>query len=207
MRYYYHPSSPNCRKCTTLLDLLGIAAERHIVDLPQGEQLQPAFLAINPNGKVPALVDGERAIWESNAIIIHLAENAGSDLWPADERRLEILKWMFWEQGHLMYAAGIPFFERVLKAAIGLGPADEKRVAEALSSFRRLSKVLDGQLASRSFLVGDALTLADLAVASNFSYAELGGLPVSEFANVTRWLAELDKIPAWRHSAPPPFGG
>ena len=207
MRYYYHPSSPNCRKCTTLLDLLGIDAERHIVDLSRGEQLQPAFLAINPNGKVPALVDGERAIWESNAIIIHLAENAGSDLWPADERRLEILKWMFWEQGHLMYAAGIPFFERVLKPAIGLGPADEKRVAEALASFRRLSTVLDAQLASRSFLVADALTLADLAVASNFSYAELGGLPVGEFENVTRWLAELDKIPAWRHNAPPAFGG
>ncbi|PWB73887.1 MAG: glutathione S-transferase [Holophagae bacterium] len=207
MRYYYHPGSPNCRKVTAVLDLLEVDAERHIVDLPRGEHLQPAFLAINPNGKVPALVDGEWTIWESNAIIIHLAENAGSDLWPAGERRLDILKWMFWEQAHLMYAAGVPFFQRVLKPVLGLGPADEQRVAEALASFRRLAKVLDGQLASRSFLVGDALTLADLAVASNFSYAELGGLPVGEFGNVTRWLAELDKIPAWRRNAPPAFGG
>jgi glutathione S-transferase len=207
VRYYYHPGSPNCRKCTALLDLLGVAADRQVVDLPRGEHLQPAFLAINPNGKVPALVDGDRAIWESNAIIIHLAEFAGSGLWPADERRLDILKWMFWEQAHLVHAAGVPFFQRVLKPVLGLGPADEQRVAEALASFRRLAGVLDGHLAERTFLVGDALTLADLAVASNFSYAELGGLPVGEFENVNRWLAELDQIPAWRHNAPPAFGG
>jgi glutathione S-transferase len=207
MRYYYHPGSPNCRKVTAVLDLLGVDAERHLVDLPGGEHVQPAFLAINPNGKVPVLVDGERAIWESNAIVIHLAESAGSQLWPADARRIDILKWMFWEQGQLMYAAGVPFFQRVLKPTLGLGAADEQRVGEALASFRRLAKVLDGQLASRSFLVGDVLTLADLAVAADFSYAAPAGLPVEEFGNVTRWLAELDRIPAWRNSAPPTFGG
>lgn len=206
MRYYYHPGSPNCRKVTAVLDLLGVDAERHLVDLPRGEQLQPAFLAINPNGKVPALVDGERAIWESNAIIIHLAESAGSELWPADARRIHILKWMFWEQGQLMYATGIPFFQRVLKPMLGLGEADEQRVKEALGSFRRLAAVLDGQLEGRRFLVGDGLTLADIAVAANFSYAGPAGLPVAELANVTRWLGELDRLPAWRDSAPPTFG-
>ena len=207
MRYYYHPVSSNCRKCTAVLDLLGVTAERLVVDLPGGEQLRPDFLAINPNGKVPALVDGGRAIWESNAIIIYLAEREDSDLWPAGERRLDILKWMFWEQGHLMTAAGVPFFQRVLKPTLGLGAPDEQRVTEALASFRRLAKVLDGHFAGHAFLVGDGLTLADLAVAGNFSYADPGGLPVGEFANLTRWLGELDRIPAWRDNAPPTFGG
>lgn len=67
MRYYYHPGSPNCRKVTAVLDLLGVGAECYLVDLPRGEQLQPAFLAINPNGKVPVLVEEDHAIWESNA--------------------------------------------------------------------------------------------------------------------------------------------
>ena len=207
MRYYYHPGSPNCRKVTAVVDLLGVDVERHLVDLPRGEQLQPAFLAINPNGKVPVLVDGDHAIWESNAITIHLAESTGSELWPADARRIDVLKWMFWEQGQLMYAAGVPFFQRVLKPMLGLGEADEQRVKEALGSFRRLAAVLDGQLEGRRFVLGDGLSLADLAVAGNFSYAGPAGLPVAEFANITRWLGELDRIPAWRDSAPPAFGG
>jgi glutathione S-transferase len=106
-----------------------------------------------------------------------------------------------------MYAAGVPFFQRVLRPMLGLGDADEQRVTEALGSFRRLAGVLDGALAGRRFLVGDGLTLADIAVAGNFSYAGPAGLPVAEFANVTRWLGELDRIPAWRDSAPPTFGG
>jgi len=207
VRYYYHPGSPNSRKVTAVLDLLEVDAERHLVDLPRGDQLQPAFLAINPNGKVPVLVDGDHAIWESNAILIYLAESAGSELWPADARRIDVLKWMFWEQGQLVHATGIPFFQRVLKPMLGLGEADEQRVEEALGSFRRLAAVLDGQLEGSSFLVGDGLTLADIAVAADFSYAGPAGLPVAEFSHVTRWLGELDLIPAWRDSAPPSFGG
>lgn len=206
MDYYYHPGSSNCRKCTALLDLVGVDAERRVVDLLTGEHMQPAYLAINPNGRVPTLVDGNRSLWESNAILIYLAERAGSDLWPQGDDRLDVLKWMFWEQGHLMYAAGVPFFQRVIKPLLGLGEADEQRVAEALGSFRRLLRVLDAHLEGRDFLVGGGLTLADLAVAGHFSYAAAGGLPVEEFGNVTRWLAELDQIPAWLTSAPPAIG-
>jgi glutathione S-transferase len=206
MEYYYHPGSSNCRKCSAVLNLLEINAERRVVDLLRGEHMRPAYLAINPNGRVPTLVDGDRSIWESNAITIYLAEHAGSDLWPGGDRRLEALKWMFWEQGHLMYAAGVPFFQRVVKPMLGLGEADEQRVAEAIGTFRRLLGVLDSHLDGRAFLVGEALTLADLAVAGNFSYADTTGLPVADFTHVARWLARLDEIPAWRDSAPPAIG-
>lgn len=206
MEYYYHPGSSNCRKCSAVLDLLGVDADRRVVDLPGGEHMRPAYLAINPNGRVPTLVDGNRSIWESNAIVIYLAEQAANELWPEDDRRLDVLKWMFWEQGHLMYAAGMPFFQRVVKPMLGLGEADEQRVAEALGTFRRLVGVLDAHLDGRAFLVGGTLTLADLAVAGNFSYADASGLPLADFAHVTRWLARLDEIPAWLDHAPPAFG-
>lgn len=207
MRYYYHPMSTNCRKTTALLDHLGLECERRVVDLPRGEHFSPEYLAINPNGKVPALVDGEQAIWESNAIAIHLAEIAASELWPTDPAaRLDVLKWMFWEQGHLMYATGILFFERLLKPMLREGEPDDGAIAKALGSFRRLAKVLDDHLAERPYLVASRLTLADLAVAGNLSYAGALKLPVAEFRHLERWLASLDEIPAWRSSAPPSPG-
>ncbi len=203
MRYYFHPMSTNCRKTTALLDHLGIEAERHVVDLPKGEHLSDEYLAINPNGKVPALVDGGLRLWESNAIAIYLAENAGSDLWPVDPvERLDAMRWMFWEQGHLMFATGVVFFERLLKPMIGEGEPDESKIARAIGTFRRLAGVLDAHLADRRHLLGDRLSIADWAVAGNLSYAGPTGLPVSEFPKLARWLATLDEVPAWRGTAP-----
>ena len=137
MKYYYHPASPNCRKTTAVIHHVGLDAEHILVDLPKGEQMSAEFLAVNPNGKVPSLVDSDRKIWESNAIIVHLAEKTASDLWPSDDRRLDILKWMFWEQGHLMYATGVPFFQMIIKPFLGEQP-DQKRVDEAYNSLRPL---------------------------------------------------------------------
>jgi glutathione S-transferase len=206
MKYYYHPLSQNCRKTTALIQHLGIDADFQVVDLTTGEQQAPEFLAVNPNGRIPALEDGDVKVWESNSIIIYLANKEGSDMWPADERRYEILRWMFWEQGHLMLATGIPFFNRLVKPMIGQEP-DEARIEEALNNFRRLAKVLDDHLADREYLVGDSLTLADFAVAGNFCFAGPSGLPVDEFPNVLQWLATLDGHPAWKASQPPPLGG
>jgi len=205
MKYYYHPASPNCRKVTAVIDHLGLGAAHVVVDLLKGEHLSPEFLAVNPNGRVPTLVDGDRTLWESNAIIIYLAEKTSSDLWPDDDRRLDILKWLFWEQGHLMYATGIPFYQLVIKPMIGEQP-DQKRIDEAHSSFKRLAKVLDDQLARATHVVGAALSLADFALGGNFSYTPKVGLPMDEFPNIRRWLDALDQIPAWAASAPPPLG-
>ena len=206
MDFYYHPASPNCRKCMAALDLMEVPAERHIVDLPKGEQRSPEFLAINPNGRVPALVDGDLAIWESNVINIHLAEKTSSKLWPADHRRQQVLTWLFWEQAHLMYATGVPFFQIVLKPILGLGEPDQQRLDESYASFSRLMAVLDGQLADSPYIVGNRLSLADLAVAGCFSFADKTGLSVAEFPNVAAWLERMDGIPEWKASAPPPFG-
>ena len=202
MRYYYHSWSPNCRKCTALIDHMELDAERHVVQLAKGEQMAPEFLAINPNGMVPTLVDGEVTVVESNAIVIYLADNHGSELWPGDRlRQLEVLQWMFWEQSHYMFACGVVFYNRLVKPLIRQEP-DEQRVEEAIAKFRRHSKVLDDRLADRRHLLGDQLSLADWAVAGNLSTAGAVGLPVAEFPNLARWLTTLDENPSWKAAAP-----
>lgn len=200
MKYYYHPGSPNCRKVSALIDLLGLDVTFEFVDLPKGRQAQPEFLAVNPNGMVPVLVDGDRTVLESNCILIYLAEKAGSGLWDED-RKLEILQWMFWEQSHFMYATGMLFFQKLLKPLIGQEP-DEDRIGEATAKFRRHAKALDGHLANRDWLVGDAMTLADLAVAAELTYADATGLPMDEFPNVQRWYRAIEELPAWQSTRP-----
>lgn len=202
MQYFYHPASPNCRKVSAFIELHGIDVERRIVDLPKQQQRTQEFLAINPNGQVPALVDGATKLWESNAILIYLAEKTSSKLWPSDHRRLEILRWMFWEQSSFMYATGIVFFQRVIKPLIGAGEPDEARVKEGIAKFHRCAKVLDDQLTTSPFVVENELTLADLAVASQLGYAEQSQLPLAEYSHVSRWWRDLDDIPAWKDTAP-----
>ena len=200
MKYYYHPASPNCRKVSAVIELLGVDAKYEFVDLPKGKQAQPEYLAVNPNGMVPALVDGGKTVLESNCIIIHLAEKTDSELWPA-EHRLEILRWMFWEQSHFMYATGMLFFQKLIKPMMGQEP-DETRIGESVAKFRRHAKALDGHLAGREWLVGDAMTLADLAVASNLTFADATELPMDEFPNIKRWYASIEELPAWKATHP-----
>jgi glutathione S-transferase len=200
VKYYYHPGSPNCRKVSAVIEMLGVDAKYEFVDLPKGQQAQPEFLAINPNGMVPALVDGKTTVLESNCIIIYLAEKAGSDLWPK-EHQLSILRWMFWEQSHFMYATGMVFFQKLLKPLLGQDP-DEDRITEAVAKFRRHARALDECLRDRKWLVGDAMTLADLAVAAQLTYAEATEMPVDEFPNVQRWYAAIEDLPEWQATRP-----
>jgi glutathione S-transferase len=200
MKYYYHPASPNCRKVSTVIELLGIDVKYEFVDLFKGKQAQPEFLAVNRNGMVPVLVDGPRTVVESNCILIYLAEKAGSELWSEDTR-LEILQWMFWEQSHFMYATGMLFFQKLIKPMMGKDP-DETRIEESMAKFRRHAKALDQHLNERDWLVGESMTLADIAVAANLSFAKATELPLEEFSNIQRWYAAIEELEAWKATHP-----
>ena len=200
MKYYYHPASPNCRKVSAVIELLGTDVKYEFVDLFKGQQANADFQAINPNGMVPVLVDGGTTVLESNCILIYLAEKAGSDLW-SEETKLEILQWMFWEQSHFMYATGLLFFQRLIKPMMGKEP-DETRIEESMAKFRRHAKALDGHLAERKWLVGDAMTLADLAVAANLTFTKATKLPLEEYSNVQRWYGAIEELEAWKTTHP-----
>jgi glutathione S-transferase len=205
MDFYTNPLSPNCRKVDAVAKQLGIQLEYKVIDVIKGEARTPEFLAINPNGKVPALVDGDVTLWESNAIQCYVASKTDNELWPKTNARYDILRWQAWELAHFGSAARAIVFQRLLKPLLGLGKADPARCEEEEGYFKRYAAVLDQALAGRRFLVNDTLTLADFCVASSLTHAEPARLPLQGFENIKRWFAALDEQPGWRASTPPPM--
>lgn len=205
MKFYTNPLSTSCRKVDATAKHLDIPLEHVVLDVIKGESRTPEFLAINPNGKVPALVDGDVVLWESNAIACYVASKVESELWPKTNARYDIMRWQAWELAHFGAAAGALTFERVVKPALGAGKPNEARCADEEANFARFAKILDDWLAHRRYLVNDRLTLADFCVAAPLSHAEHARLPLREFRNLRRWLAALDESPSWRASAPPPM--
>lgn len=199
--YYSDVLSP--RKACAVAGYLESPVEFVYLDLTKGEQQAPEYLAINPNAKVPTLVDGERIVWEADAIMCHLAIRAGSDLWPRDSTgQVDVVAWFSWNAQHFSRHTGSLYFEYVIKPWFRLGPADPAAVEEALAGFRRFAAVLNGHLAESRWLVGDRLTVADFSVAVALPYAERAHIPLHEFPRVARWHDRLNELQAWREPFP-----
>lgn len=198
----YYAETINPRKACVAAKYLEFKLEYVRVDLSKGEHRSPDFLAINPNGKVPALVDGDLKLWEANAIMCHLAIKAGSDLWPRDERQVEVNRWLSWDAQHFSRWAGTLFFENLIKPRTGMGDPDPAAVEEASGYTRRFGQILDDHLRGRRYLIGDQLTIADFAVAASLPYAEPAKLPLHGFAQIERWHAGLNELEAWREPFP-----
>ena len=203
MKLYTNPLSSNCRKIIAVAEHLGLTLELQEIDFRKGEHKSPEFLAMNPNGKIPVLVDGARTLWESNAIMAYVCSKVdNTDLWPKSDARYSIMQWLFWEAQHLTPVTGGVVFEAVVKRLLDLGEPDAKKIEEGQAKFRDLARVLDGHLAKNRFLVGDKATLADFSNAAILAYAMPPALPINEFPQVQRWLADLHEIPAWKNTAP-----
>ena len=198
LRIHYHPASYNARRALAVAFHVGAPVEIVICDLMAGAQGTPAFRALNPNGLVPVLEDGDFVLWESMAIAQYLADKYPSSAWPADARaRADITRWQAWDLAHFGRAADVLLFENRLKGMFGLGAPNEVAVAQAEAAFTKHAKVLDAQLASRPYVVGDAPTLADFALAGTFGSATYSGGPVTGFANIDRWYRKMQALPAW----------
>ena len=193
--YYFDVMNP--RKVCALARHLRLPLEHVRVNLGQGEHKTPAFLAMNPNGKVPVLVDGDTTLWESNAILCYLADKAGSDLWPRDARQYEVLRWLMWDATEFAPQSGRLYFEHVIKPRFGMGPPDAAEVESATAGFRRFATVLDAHLRARRYLLGDTLSVADFAVAITLPYARQAHLPLDDFPAIRRWHGEMEKLEGW----------
>ena len=187
MKLYTNLFSPNARKVHAVAAELGIELETHKVDLRGGEQRSPEYLALNPNGKVPTLVDGDTVLWESNAILCYLAGTTDTELWPKSPKRYDILRWMFWESNHLTSAMNKIFNERFFKRE----KADQEVLERANKSFRKFASILDAQLADNAYVTGDTLTLADYSIGVCFGYIDSLALPVDGLDNIDRWWSAL----------------
>ncbi|MFP3568400.1 glutathione S-transferase family protein [Paraburkholderia sp. SIMBA_030] len=198
--YYAETLAP--RKACTVAKYLGVPVEYVFVDLKKGEHTAPAYLAINPNGKVPCLVDGDKSIWEADAIICHLAQRSGSSLWPGDARQTDVVRWLSWNSQHFYRHGGSLYFEHLIKPQFGLGDPDPSVVAEAQGMFQKFAGVLNQHLRGRKWLVGDDLTIADFSVAVTLPYAKRAAMPLEKFPEVQRWHEQLSAIDAWRDPFP-----
>jgi len=201
MTLYYSDILSAHRACAAVR-YLNAPVKYEYLDLLKGDQRKPGYLAINPNGKVPTLVKGERITWESDAVICQLSEDMGADLWPHDERQIEITRWFSWNAQHFTRAGGALYFENIVKRRFGLGAPDPTVVDWELGQFRCFAAVLNDHLAGRKWVVGGGLTVADFSVAMTLPYAEEAKLPLNEFANVRRWHDRLNEIEGWREPFP-----
>lgn len=197
----YYAEVLNPRKVCALARHVQAPVEFIRVDLRKGEHMSPEFRARNPNAKVPVLQDGDRILWEADAIMCHLAWHTRSDLWPRDGRQIDVIRWLSWNQAHFNRFAGQLYFEHVVKAKYGLGAPNPTKVDEALKFFTVFARVLDDHLEGRAYLV-DGLSIADFSVAATLPYADEAKLPLADFPAIRRWHARLNEIPAWRDPFP-----
>lgn len=183
-------TTPNGKKPAILLAELELPYELRLVDLKKGEQKSPGYLAINPNGKIPALIDDDITLFESGAILFHLAEKAGK-LIPAGARsRAEVLSWLFWQVG----GPG-PFFGQ-LHHWKDQTPRDESAYRYFLDEARRLAGVLDGKLANGDYVAG-SYSIADIAIYPWFAAAaEKMPEALEGTTHVRPWLERVGNRPA-----------
>jgi glutathione S-transferase len=202
MRLYHHPMSSNARRASMTALHLGANVELVAVDLGKREQRAPEFLKLNPNGRIPVLVDGDGdfVLTESHAIMQYLAEGTpGQTLYPAERRaRADVNRWLFWSAHHFQPAVSVLVRERVIKPMIykaGADPVEEKRGEDLLADCAR---VLDGHLAGKDWVAGSGLTLADIALATPLAYLESARLPLTEHRNIQRWFSAVRELDAWK---------
>lgn len=199
IRFYFHPT-PNPAKIALFLEEAGLPYETVPVDAMKGEQHEPAFRAINPNGKLPAIVDTDgpggtsARVFDSSAILLYLGDKTGQFLGaPAD--RPELLSWLFF------IASGLgPFSGQAVHfqwaAPDGLEYARNRYRREA----ERHYQVLEDHLAGRDFVVGDSYTIADMSAwgwidrAARVMKGEAD--PLAGFPNIKRWFQGIDARPA-----------
>lgn len=207
MKLYHFPISPNSRRAIAVLHHLGLECELHTVNLVKGEQMQPAFLKLNPNHMIPALIDGDFVLWESNAIMQYLCSKVpDNSLLPTDPKtHADIVRWQFWQTAHFGRACGVFIFEHIIKSALNLGEPDDQELAKATDSFHRFAKILEDHLTGRDWLVGDTLTLADFSVGSFLDLAAMAHYPIAGYSEISRWYKAIEQIPAWQSSAPANF--
>jgi GSH-dependent disulfide-bond oxidoreductase len=192
---YFWPT-PNNFKISIMLEELGVPYHVKFVDIGNGEQFDPAFLAVSPNNKVPAIVDPEGpdgrplAIFESGAILQYLARKFGA-FYPSSERaKADVDQWLFWQVGGLGPIAGQIF---------RLKREPSEHASDSIDRFSkemaRLFGVMDRRLSDRDYLAG-AFSIADIACFPFARAWEALGIDIKQFPNVGRWLGDVGARPA-----------
>jgi GSH-dependent disulfide-bond oxidoreductase len=191
----YSWKTPNGRKVSVMLEEIGLPYEVHAVDLSKRQQFTPEYLAINPNNKIPSIIDSDGpggkplTLFESGAILLYLAEKTGK-LWPQDMRkRYEVIQWLMFQMGGVgpMFGQANYFFRL------------EEKVPYAIDRFHkealRLYRVLEQELSKKEFLAGE-YSIADIATYPWVGRHDIHQVKLEDFPNVKRWFDKISARPA-----------
>ena len=189
----YTWNTPNGRKASIALEELGLPYDVIPIDIGKGDQHTPEFLAISPNNKIPAIVDGDVALMESGAILLYLADKAGK-LLPSygSEGYWTVMQWMMWQLAHFGPMLGQA--HHFLHFKRGTSKYAEERYR---SEAKRLYGVLDRRLEGREY-IADELTIADIIIwpwSTRFDWQEID---LNDYPNVRRWYLDLADRPAFQ---------
>lgn len=202
MRLYDSPMSSNARRARMAAIELGVKLEVVPVNLPKREQQTPAYLKLNPNGRVPVLEDGDFVLWESHAIMEYLADiTPGQTLLPTEPKaRADVMRWMFWTSHHWAPAVGVLNWENVVKKFVG-GDPDPRDIARGEKLVTDCARVLDQHLEGKKWLAQDRLTFADISVSTPFMALEAAKLPIlrgEDHPHIRAWLGRVQDLDAWK---------
>ncbi len=183
--------SGNCYKVRLFLGLIGQSAELLTVDLPRGAQKCPEFLALNPRGQVPVLVDEGQPLVDSQAILVYLARRYAEEHWyPQDALpQGQIAGWLSLTANEI--------HNGVARARIGLKFGRPVDLDDAQARGRQVLELVDAHLAARNWLVGERPSIADVAVYPYLAMAEEGGLGLAPYQNLDAWFARIRALPGY----------
>lgn len=196
----YSWTTPNGRKVSIALEEMGLSYEAIAIDISKEAQFAPNFLAISPNNKIPALVDGDQSVFESGAILLYLAQKTGQFLPPLGTPDYwDVIQWLMWQMGGLGPMVGQA--HHFLHYNPGKLPYAEERYH---TETKRLYGVLNARLTGRSFVAQD-LSIADFAIwpwIARFDYHKVN---LAEFPDVQRWYLALAARPAFQRGYTQPL--
>lgn len=198
MKIYGHFMSPPTNQARLTASAVGVAHEYVHIDLTKGAHRAPEYLAINPYGRVPALVDGDLKLAESCAISRYLASKAKSDLYPEDVAERAIVdQWMDYAAHHIRANMGRILFNRVVAPLMGV-EVDERSIKEGGQALDANMPIVDAQLAKSRYVAGGRMTIADTAMTAAMEPFEMLGYSIENFPNVVRWRNAIMAEPFYK---------
>lgn len=196
IKLYCFGESGNAYKAALPLSLSGLDWEPVKVDFFGGEARSPEYAKINNMGEVPVLVDGDTTITQSGVIQMYISEKTGKFGGSTKEEAREITRWMFWDNHKMSSQCGT---QRFLMNFL----PEEKRPAEVIAftagRLKAAFKVLNNALDGRDWLVGDSVTHADFSCCGYLFYPEPFGFDRKDWANIDRWLSNIEGLDGWKH--------
>ncbi len=200
MKVYADPITINCRKVIAGLEFLGAPYVLVHVDYFKGEQKAEPYISLNPNASVPALVDGDFVLWESNAILQYAADKMGNHVaYPSDLRsRADVNRWLLWESSSWFPSCYVFLVENCVKPLLG-GAADTDLLNAQAAQFHKLAGILDARLAGSEWVCGRSATIADIALAAPMHLHSWQRLPLADHPHLQRWLTQgVERLPSWQ---------